>query len=77
MDKKIFIGQLAKISGIKDSTLDFYVNAGLLDVAGHYGVFRLFDIKESLKRLKKIKKLQSRGFSIKKIKQNLNENNDK
>lgn len=58
-NKLIKISELAKKGGVLISTIDFYVRQGLLKpVSFSQGNYRLFNERESLRRLKKIKELQ-------------------
>lgn len=57
----IKISKLAKKGGVLISTIDFYVRQNLLKpVSFSQGNYRLFDERDSLKRLKKIKELQEK-----------------
>ena len=67
--KLIKISELAKKAGVLISTIDFYVRQDLLKpVSFSQGNYRLFNKRESLKRLKKIKELQkNERLTIKEI----------
>lgn len=60
--------QLAKISGLRDSTIKYYSEIGLLPFRQKENrLARRYPVKVSLKRLEKIKQLQARGKSIEEI----------
>jgi DNA-binding transcriptional MerR regulator len=63
--------QLSKISGESYRTIDFYSNQGLLRVTGRRGRMRLYEEKETLNRIKKIRKLQNSGYPLILIRENL------
>jgi len=71
--KLIKIGELAKLAGVLPSTIDFYVNNGLLKEAGRsQGDYRLFDEAESLRNIREIKTLQEKKrLTIQEIKKRL------
>lgn len=68
-NKLIKISELAKKAGVLISTIDFYVRQDLLKpVSFSQGNYRLFNKRESLRRLKKIKELQkNQRLTIKEI----------
>lgn len=66
------IGELAERSGVPISTIKYYTDLGLLRVQDYMsGGFRLYNEKESLLRLKRIRELAEQGYSIKEIKENI------
>lgn len=66
------IGELAERSGVPISTIKYYTDLGLLRVQDYMsGGFRLYNEKESLLRLKRIRELVEQGYSIKEIKENI------
>ncbi len=66
------IGELAERSGTPISTIKYYTDLGLLRVHEYMsGGFRLYNEKESLLRLKRIKEMLAQGYSIKDIKENI------
>ncbi|MCS7151690.1 MAG: response regulator [Endomicrobia bacterium] len=66
------IGELAERSGVPISTLKYYTDLGLLRVQEYMaGGFRLYNEKESMLRLKRIRELSDQGYSIKEIKENI------
>ena len=66
----IKISELAKEGDVLPSTIDFYVRQGLLKpISFSQGNYRLFNERESLRRLKKIKELQkNKRLTIEEIK---------
>ena len=66
------IKDLAKISGYSTHTLKFYLRLGLLQEIGRSPStnFRYFD-HSSYERLKKIRELQKKSYSLKEIFQTL------
>lgn len=67
-DTILTIGQLAKISGIRQSTLKFYTEIGILpfDQDGKR-LIRRYKKDEALSRLNEIKKLKDNKMTIKEI----------
>ena len=81
MDKKstkddtiLSIGELAKVSGVRQSTLKYYTEIGILpfDQDGER-LIRKYKKDEALKRLEEIKKLKEKRFTIREIAEHLNE----
>lgn len=75
MDKKdakddtiLSIGELAKLSGFRQSTLKFYTEIGLLPFSQDgERLLRKYKKEEALKRLEEIKKLKEKRLTIKEI----------
>lgn len=66
------IGELAERAGVPISTIKYYTDIGLLRVQDYMsGGFRLYNEKESLLRLKRIKELMEQGYGIREIKENI------
>ncbi len=66
------IGELAEKSGLPVSTIKYYTDLELLRVSEHMpGGFRLYNERESLLRLKRIREMLQQGYSIKEIKANI------
>lgn len=66
------IGELAEKAGVPISTIKYYTDLGLLRVQDYMlGGFRLYNEKESLLRLRRIKEMLEKGYSIKEIKENI------
>jgi CheY-like chemotaxis protein len=66
------IGELAERANLPISTLKYYTDIGLLRVVDYMeGGFRLYNEKESLLRLKRIRELLTQNYSIKEIKENI------
>ncbi len=62
------IGNLAKISGIRQSTLKYYTEIGLLPFTQDgERLLRKYNKNEALKRLDEIQKLKEKNLSIKEI----------
>ena len=62
------IGELAKVSGVRQSTLKYYTEIGILpfEQAGER-LIRKYKKDEALKRLEEIKKLKEKRMTIKEI----------
>jgi len=73
MRRIYLLKDLAKISGYSTYTLKFYLRLGLLKEIGRSPEtnFRYFD-DSSCHRLKKIRELQKKKFSLKEIQHQLN-----
>jgi CheY-like chemotaxis protein len=66
------IGELAEISSVPISTIKYYTDIGLLRVSEYMeGGYRLYNQKECLLRLKRIREMLDKGLSIKEIKENI------
>ncbi|MEN3013193.1 MAG: response regulator [Endomicrobiia bacterium] len=66
------IGELSERSGVPVSTIKYYTDLELLRVQEYMaGGFRLYNEKESILRLKRIKEMLDQGYSIKEIKKNI------
>lgn len=64
------IGELAERAGVPISTINYYTDIGLLRVQEYMsGGFRLYNEKECLLRIKRIKELEQQGYEIRKIKE--------
>jgi DNA-binding transcriptional MerR regulator len=62
------IGELAKVSDVRQSTLKYYTEIGILPFAQDgERLIRRYKKDEALKRLKDIKKLKEKRLTIKKI----------
>jgi len=62
------IGELAKVSGVRQSTLKFYTEIGILPFSQDgEGLLRKYKKDEALKQLKEIKKLKEKRLTIKEI----------
>ena len=67
-DDILSIGELAKVSGVRQSTLKYYTEIGILPFAQDgERLIRRYKKDEALKRLKDIKKLKEKRLTIKKI----------
>jgi len=68
----IRIGELAKLSSARLSTLKYYSEIGILPFEQKdAGLTRRYDEDKAVKRLKEIKRLQDRGLSMEEIKRYL------
>jgi len=66
------VGEIAEEAGILRSTVFYYVNEGLLDVADYtQGKYRLFKKEETLARIARIKQLQDKGLTLDEIEREL------
>lgn len=62
------IGELAKVSGVRQSTLKFYSEIGILPFAQDgERLIRKYKKYEALKRLEEIRKLKDKKMTIKEI----------
>lgn len=67
--RRLKIGEVARLSGVRIEALRFYEKSGLLDKPSRtYGGYRVYG-PEVLDRLTFIKRAQSLGFSLSEIKQ--------
>jgi len=67
-DNILSIGELAKVSGVRQSTLKFYTEIGILPFSQDgERLIRRYKKDESLKRLDEIMKLKERRMTIKEI----------
>lgn len=65
----VTIGELARITGVRYSSLKFYTEEGILPfVQEESGLTRRYDKSDSTKRIEEIKLLRSEGKSIAQIK---------
>jgi DNA-binding transcriptional MerR regulator len=66
------IGELAKISGVRQSTLKYYTEIGILPFAQEgERLLRKYKKDEALKRLDEIQKLKEKNLTIKEIVESL------
>jgi DNA-binding transcriptional MerR regulator len=80
MDKKVTdknsiltIGELAEVSGIRQTTIKYYTEIGILPFnQDGERLTRKFKEKETLERLEKIKELKKKRLTIKEIIEDLN-----
>jgi len=69
------IGELAEVSGIRQTTLKYYTEIGILPFSqGGERLTRKFKEKETLERLEKIKELKKKRLTIKEIINHFNKN---
>jgi DNA-binding transcriptional MerR regulator len=67
-DNILSIGELAKVSGVRQSTLKYYTEIGILPFSQDgERLIRRYKKDESLKRLDEIMKLKERRMTIKEI----------
>jgi DNA-binding transcriptional MerR regulator len=67
-DTILSIGELAKVSGFRQSTLKYYTEIGILPFhQDGEGLLRKYKKDEALKRLEEIKKLKGKRLTIKEI----------
>ena len=64
----VSLNELAKILGINKSKLTYYVSLGIVIPSTTVGKMQIFNKKEVLTRIKKIKKLQEEGKTLFQIK---------
>jgi DNA-binding transcriptional MerR regulator len=71
-DVKVGRKALARMAEVRDSTLKFYSEQGLLPYEqADRGLARRYDPKEAIARLREIKKLRDLGLDIEQIKERL------
>lgn len=67
-DTILSIGELAKVSGLRQSTLKFYSEIGILPFSQDgERLIRKYKKDEALNRLEEIRKLKEKGMPIKEI----------
>jgi DNA-binding transcriptional MerR regulator len=67
-DNVLSIGELAKVSGIRQSTLKYYTEIGILPFTQDgERLLRKYKKDEALKRLEEIKKLKEKRLTVKEI----------
>jgi DNA-binding transcriptional MerR regulator len=72
-DTILSIGELAKVSGVRQSTLKYYTEIGILPFhQGGKRLLRKYKKEEALKRLEEIKKLKNKRLTIKEIVEHFN-----
>ena len=64
---------VARGSGVTLSTLNYYINLGLLPVAERQGNKRLFDRGAVIRRLEEIHRLRQQGYPLRLIRKQLKE----
>jgi DNA-binding transcriptional MerR regulator len=72
--RRVKIGRkaLAELAGVRDSTLKFYSEQGLLPfIQAEPGLARRYDVDRAMTRLHEIEDLQALGLSIEQIKARL------
>ena len=63
------VGEIAKMVRVLRSTIWYYADIGLIEVADYtQGEYRLFKKNQTLARIAKIKELQDRGRTLDEIK---------
>ena len=63
------IGEVAREAGVLPSTVRYYTQIGLLSPASHTpGGYRLYNSKDTLRRLEEIKRINSHRPSLNEIK---------
>lgn len=66
--KLLRMGELAKATGARLSTLKYYSEIGILPFEQKdIGLTRRYDKEKAIKRLKEVKQLQKRGLSVEEI----------
>lgn len=67
-ERLLKIGEIANKAGVLPSTIRFYCNVGILKVTEYSkGGYRLFDERETMERLKKIKELVEKRLTLEEI----------
>lgn len=70
----VFIGELVKLSGIRDTTIRVYGHKGLLPYEQvDKGLFWRFEMPFALARLKEIQRLKDMGYTLNRIKDHLSQ----
>jgi DNA-binding transcriptional MerR regulator len=69
------IGELAEVSGIRQTTIKYYTELGILPFSQDgKRLTRKYKEEEALKRLEKIKELKKKRLTIKEILEHFNKN---
>lgn len=67
---KLKIGELAELTGVRQSTIQFYTEVGLLPYKQEgTRLARRYNLAEATKRLKEIEKLKAKRLNIEEIKE--------
>jgi len=73
-DGLLTVGEVAREAGVLPSTIRYYTNIGLLKVTEYSpGGFRLFDRRETLQQIKKIKGIIGQRVTLEEVKKKLGE----
>ncbi|MCD4779241.1 MAG: helix-turn-helix domain-containing protein [Candidatus Omnitrophica bacterium] len=67
MGKKITVSDVAKLSGLSVSSVNYYTNMGLIVIAEKKGNKRLYDQDDVQRRLKKISEMMNMGYTLRLI----------
>jgi DNA-binding transcriptional MerR regulator len=67
MGKKLTVNDVAKLSGLSVSSVNYYTNMGLIVVAEKKGNKRLYDQDDVQRRLKKISEMMNMGYTLRLI----------
>ena len=77
MSELLKIGEMAKIAGVRQSTLRYYTDIGLIKVADYTpGRQKLFDKEDTLKRIQIVKKISRQKLSLETIKNVIDDHKD-
>lgn len=72
------LGEIAPKAGVLPSAIRYYSNLGLIKVSDYtQGKYRLFNEKETLERMAKIKDLKNKGIILDDIKKKIGVYNNK
>lgn len=67
------LGEIAEKTNTLPSTIRYYANIGLLNVADYtQGKYRLFKKDETIRRMMRIKDLKNQGIGLDEIKKKIN-----
>lgn len=70
-DRLITLQEVSRRTGATLSSLNYYVNLGLLPVADRQGNKRLFHREKALNRFKEIDRLRREGYPLRMIRREL------
>lgn len=71
------IGKMAEIAGVRQSTIRYYTDIGLVKVADHTsGGQKLYDPEDTLKRVQIVKKIGRQRLSLDTIKNVIDDHKD-
>ncbi len=69
----VSLQEISHRTGVGSSTLNYYTNLGLLQVADRQGNRRLYRESEALKRIEQIRQLRREGYPLRIIRKQIRE----
>ena len=77
MSEVVKIGEMAKLAGVRQSTIRYYTDIGLVKVADYTpGGQKLYDREDTLKRIQIVKKIGRQRLSLETIKNVIDDHKD-